>query len=336
MSEPPSSLPVTGAFEEHFTAAREFTLDETAVVVGEVGAFLELADKTIAVGDAFAHRVLRYGSQGELLATAGGKGEGPGEFMALSGIVEMSDGTILVVDQQLSRGTLLSPDLTLDSTMMILPRPTGSVVRSGDAVVFNVRTGRRQAGLMVWRGLGDIAAMGDAPTPESAIGMPYWDGFSTRHLAGTEGVIISAYGLTYPIHLLDRNLDLEWVLNSPPPGHRPPPAVERGEFAGSGAQTRLREWMESFDLITGLFVMRTNLLGVVHGVMSMNHTTGRIHRTHERLDIYDLPTRRKIAENIRLPTDSRVLGGGRDGFYLLVGNPPSDWRIVEAQPRRSN
>lgn len=296
--------------------------------IGSIGSVAETAERGLLVTDRFASRVLSYDVRGRLLARAGARGGGPGEFMTIGGVVALSDGGALVIDPELARATFLGPSLAIDSTRMVFPPPTGEVDAVGSRYVMTVRSQRRQIGLATWTNAWEREALVEAPTPAHAIGVPYWEGFATRKLVVAGPTIAVSYSLGYPIFLLNRDLETVGTLEMSPAGYRPPPVLEPGAFVGAGSRARVDAWMNSFDAIANLTTVADSLLIVIHGKMSINHATGRAETTHERMDVYHVVEQAKVAEGIPLPTGARVLGGGSDGVYMLVSGPPYPWTIA--------
>jgi len=64
------------------------------------------------VSDLFAHRILVFEPCGTLSFTIGGRGEGPGEFGRVGGMVVAPGDTLLVTDAALSRYSVFAPDGT--------------------------------------------------------------------------------------------------------------------------------------------------------------------------------------------------------------------------------
>jgi hypothetical protein len=81
-------------------AAHEFHRVQDATV---------LADGAIAVADGGSREVRFFSASGEFLATMGGEGEGPGEFMSLHKIDAFRGDSLLVFDNWLGRATVLNP-----------------------------------------------------------------------------------------------------------------------------------------------------------------------------------------------------------------------------------
>jgi hypothetical protein len=66
---------------------------------------------------------LVYGSNGKLLTTIGRRGEGPGEYRAPTFVAPLVGDSVLIVDSQLLRGTVLDADFKLSRTIQFPLRP---------------------------------------------------------------------------------------------------------------------------------------------------------------------------------------------------------------------
>jgi hypothetical protein len=64
----------------------------------------------VYVADSGNHRIHKYSPDGELLASYGRKGQGPGEFQIMGGIAIDNEGRIHVADRSTNRLKVLSPD----------------------------------------------------------------------------------------------------------------------------------------------------------------------------------------------------------------------------------
>ena len=77
---------------------------EDVLTVGDPDAFGQIADLVVDAGgniyvlDGYNKKVLRFAGSGDLLATAGGEGGGPGEFRFPSAIAIFQDTTLFVLD----------------------------------------------------------------------------------------------------------------------------------------------------------------------------------------------------------------------------------------------
>ncbi|MDX1579231.1 MAG: 6-bladed beta-propeller, partial [Gemmatimonadota bacterium] len=67
-------------------------------VFGEVAALAVAEDRTIYVADGVALEIRVFGADGSFRFAFGGKGEGPGEFEHIDGLVIEPDGTLAVRD----------------------------------------------------------------------------------------------------------------------------------------------------------------------------------------------------------------------------------------------
>lgn len=70
-----------------------------------------------------AHEIRLYSNDGNYLQTIGRRGEGPGEFSAISDIRTSSDGRVHVVDRGLGRITILDRRLSLEGIVNLPARP---------------------------------------------------------------------------------------------------------------------------------------------------------------------------------------------------------------------
>jgi hypothetical protein len=136
------------------------------------------------------------------------------------------------------------------------------------------------------------------------------------------------YSFSYPIVVLDKDGSRIGAFGRASVDYRPPPSVPSGTFAGSGSADRVEAWLGSFDVVAGLAVIADSLLVLTHGVLERSRGSGRVTTVHKTLDIYELSSQRKVAEDIRLPPGARVLAGGSNGLYVLVGGPPDPWTVA--------
>jgi hypothetical protein len=199
----------------------------------------------------------------------------------------------------------------------------------GDAVLVTSASGARGTAVTLlgkdWLPVWSIPA----PRPGSVQQYPYWDSYAATLAAATAEMFVTGYSLRYPMYLHDKGGHLLDSLTSAPPSFRPAPVLARGALAGPDAPQRIDEWLSSFDVISDLAIVQEELLVVVHGMLQRTATSRTAHE-HRRVDVYHLASRSKLAEDIPLPTGSRVLGGGH-GLYLLTSQPPEPWTIRRAE-----
>lgn len=293
-------------------------------LLAEVGPFAEAKNGDLLIGDALQPRVRRYAPNGRLIASFGAYGSGPFEFRRVSGIVERSDGRVLVVDPVLGRITVLSSSLEPDSSFVQLPRPQGSVSRFANGLLLTTAAGDRATSVTYIR---DDARGGwtvPAPSPGPPMSFPYWGSIARILLAASAREFVIAYSLLYPIFVY--NADGEVVDSLPrPASFREASVPEPGAFSGPEASERLARWLASFDVITDLAVLDDSLVIVTRGAIR-SAATNRFETLHDRVDVYHLNSRSILAQDLPLPTGSRVLGGV--GYlYLLSTEPPGPWTI---------
>lgn len=89
-----------------------------------VSSATRLADGTVVIADAGASQLRAFGSDGDLLWTAGREGEGPGEYRNI-GWVRAHGDSLAVYDRSLGRLTVLGLDGVLIRTVNLRPAPGG-------------------------------------------------------------------------------------------------------------------------------------------------------------------------------------------------------------------
>jgi hypothetical protein len=80
------------------------------LLFGRVAGFNRMRDGRFAVGDAMGPWVRIYDPDGTLSETIGGPGEGPGEFINFSALHSYAGDSLLVVDYEGGRWTVLDPE----------------------------------------------------------------------------------------------------------------------------------------------------------------------------------------------------------------------------------
>lgn len=320
-----------GGFEEVFEWGRRMVLEDPADhLLGELDLVVETHDQGLLVTDRVAPILRKYSASGALIAEFGTPGDGPFELRRVGGVAEGADGRVAIVDPRLGRITVLTPSLERDTLIRPSSTPSGVVIRVGDRFVGAAAPGERRLALSAWSG--EWSSLWEMQLPSSApvLENPYWGSVAATNLAAFDGGFAVGLSLLYPIFLVDPEGQVIDSLGIPPASFRRVPVVERGAFS-PGSTDRMNAWLASFDVIAALSVVQDSLLVVTHGVMSL--ARAGINTRHDRVDIYDIGSRRKVAEDIALPQGSRVLAGG-SGLYLLVGQPPDPWAIAVANLRR--
>jgi len=302
-----------------------FLDDPGSSPLGDIGFLVEAENGDLLVADRILPRIRRFSQTGAMIAEYGLPGEGPEEMLRVSGIVETERG-VAVADSRLARVTLLDDSLRYVDTEYPRPRPIGRAARFNPSTPLLVTaTGERSSAVTKW---------GPGWTPDWSVSLPrtfaiwerpYWGGVTSLEVASSSELLVMAASTYYPLYVVDERGRVIDSIASSPATFREIPVVDRGHFTGPSAMQRQREWLASFDVITGLNVIDDRLLVVTHGFMSSS-ATGMFERTDTRIDVYDLDTRDKLVEDVPLPRGGRVIGGGQV-LHLLVSSPPDHWII---------
>jgi len=300
--------------------------------IAQIGVVDILPDGKILLGDRFLPRVRLYDASGRFLAGQGRFGEGPFEYQRIQGVAADSEGRIFVEGFRAGHGTLLTPTLEPDTTLGLPGGSIGSefVARFRDGVI---RSGLWQEGTWLYfRAPDGSEPWRIAAGPERIWQVPYWSGVTRFHAAELGDSLFVANSLLYPVTIYDGQGRPIGEIGEPPPSFRPAPELEPGAFAfteggGAGMGNRVRDFLESFTVVTGVHVVEERWLVVVHGVMGTDPPMPPF-RTYDRyIDVYDLRSGRKVVEDVPLPPESRVLGGGPH-LHLLLAEPPDPWTIA--------
>ena len=155
------------------------------------------------------------------------------------------------------------------------------------------------------------------------------------HAAVAGDSVYAMAGLLYPATILNAAGDSVGTIGTPPAGFRRVPELEPGALAftaeeGPGAQTgnRIKRLIESFDLVTSMDIVDGNRLVLTVGRLNPAKPWFPFEPLDVSVEAYDRHTGQKLFENVRLPEDSKVLGGGRYLYVLLSPRIPP-WRIAK-------
>ncbi|MFW5905207.1 MAG: 6-bladed beta-propeller, partial [bacterium] len=96
---------------------------------GRVVGFEVLDDGRMVIADGVSNQIRIYSPSGQRLATLGGRGEGPGEFVGLSGLLVRAD-SLIVLDEAVQRLTVLHLEGEVLRTARIAgaPRALGALI----------------------------------------------------------------------------------------------------------------------------------------------------------------------------------------------------------------
>lgn len=78
-------------------------------VFGRIAGVARLSDGRLAVADATAHEIRFFAADGSFLSRAGRKGAGPGEYKYFSAMLKLPGDSLLIIDHEGGRLTVLSP-----------------------------------------------------------------------------------------------------------------------------------------------------------------------------------------------------------------------------------
>lgn len=324
----------TTSFDVHFaTVARISLAQDTTAPLGDVGVVAQASNGDLVIADALVPHLMRFDSQGNLVARFGTYGDGPFEFRSIQGVLEDPDGNVVVVDPQRSRITILDAALRPDTAFLLFPRPRGPIFRMGDGYLLSTVSAPRVATYTRMTRRWSAVWTVPSPMPADAGLNPFWGSYSLSHVAASDELAVTAYSFLYPVHVYDRRGVLIDSIGSPSPAFRPATVVQPGAFAGPGGEERRDQWLRSFDVIADVAIVADSFLVVTHGGRRVPPDGGRTWTEYERLDVYHLPSRSKISEDVPFPEGGRVVGSGPGGLLLLVSQPPDPWTILRVLPR---
>ncbi len=322
-ADPSGGRPRTVPFGDALEFVAALQLAEPRPPLGELGAVVQRDDGGLYLIDPYVRRVLAYDALGALEGEQGRPGQGPGEYMWLLGLTRGEDGRVFVTDTRNTTLTVLDAELRPD-TVIRTGLTLGPLVATAGRLVVCAYPGRSGKYVHVMSPDG-VRGRAFYELPAPIIKNPYWSSFHQVHLAASGERIVVSNGLLYPLVVYNLEGDSVGVMGSAPPSFRPIRVVEAGAFTGTSGAVALRAFLESFRTIAGLYVVAEDYLVVVHGRMRRN-LAGALSSSHESLDVYHLPTGRKLYEDIVLPEGARVLAGGST-LAILASSPPQPWRI---------
>lgn len=284
---------------------------------------------TVAVLDPMMHRVRLHDRSGKLLAWRGGpdRGDGPGEFNVPMSIEWDGLGGLWVSEQLNPRITRLTGGLEVDTLVTF---SEGIIVNQIDRITDGrllFRMPGRPDGfqLVIYDVLaGTLEAFKE---PHARAREPYWVQFGGETPSASEAFIVSAFSMEYPIQVFTPDGELvDDSLGSEPGSWRQASLPGRGAFAigpGGGVRSNPGEWRRSFTRVAHTKVIGASCLLVVHEVPDPDEPTMLI--IDHRADLYHIPSRRKLAEDMELP--GSLVGATGSSLAFLVDMAPAPWTI---------
>ena len=325
------------AFEEVFELVEVIEVGEDpSDSIADLGEFFERRDGGFVIADRFLPRVRTYREDGSLAAAFGRFGDGPWEFRRIRSVAELADGRIVVTGAQSGALTFLTPDLTPHSMLLVENYVPGTVLPIGPDIVFGGIGRDVYAADMdgLYHRLVDSTVTWSSWNTLAAT-MPYWNGLGRAHAAVGGDSVYAMAGLLYPATILNGAGDSVGTIGTPPAGFRRVPELEPGALAftagqGPGAQAgdRIKRLIESFDLVTSMDIVDGNRLVFTVGRLDPAKPWFPFEQLDVSLEAYDRHTGQKLFENVRLPENSKVLGGGKY-FYVLLSPRIPPWRIAK-------
>ncbi len=327
--------PVGAVLEESFEFRGTITLEELpGDSIGDVESFFETPDGDLLLGDRYSPRVRRYTADGAHLGATGSFGDGPFEFRSIMGVVEDERERVLVVGFAHPRVTILTSSLEPDTLLTLGVNPYGAIFPTpGGFVVGVLGYTIDEWTFAAFDGTGRPRWLLPSPLPERVREEPYWSSVSYPSAANSSSYLFVANAVTYPIQVFDLEGTFLHELGFPPPSFAPVTPVPIGAFPQGSLSPGFSDWVTSFTTIGLIAVVSDQFLVVAHQER-IALDQGVFRYEHRSLDVYDILTRTKILEDVRLPADSRVIAGGtylfvlHDASGLIPGQTISRWSVV--------
>ncbi len=331
--------PLRAALDEAFETEVVITLGEDPQdSIATPGIFRERADGGFLLSDRQLPRVRSYDARGRLEAAFGRFGEGPFEFRRINGLTETARGRVAVLGSA-PRLTYLTANLVPDTIVQLPGIPSG-IEQIGSDLLVGIKLFTEatrgvsrfvQQPRLLHRLVADEIAWSAYTFPFIPLERPYWASLVRFSFDVAGDSIYMAYSLRYPVTILNAAGDSIGAIGVPPGTFQPVPVFEPGAFNPGAYPTQMPELLGGRGTISHIAVVGSHLV-VVHGRFGYPESGGPFGAYHSSLDIYDRYTGRKLYEEVPLPEDSRVLGGGRH-LYLLQNSSFPPWRIAKLSLR---
>lgn len=320
---PPAVAP-TAEFGEVFEPAGRTTLEEPErEVVSNVRTVAVRDDGLLAVADPRQDRVRLYDAAGDLIATVGGSGSGPGELDFPGDVVFDARGRLYVAESGQPRVSRFGRDLAFDTLFRVedayFPTEIGS---PGDRlIVYANRPDPGAESLRIYTPRGE-AVESFHPERDEYGTVPYWGSASRRVMAVSSSRVVAGGNLLYPFPVYDTAGALRDSIGTPPESWEPPPRPDPGEFTGPDQMKQFEKWRRTFTTVDNLAIYRDSLLVVAHKELAPDVIA--YEEATYRADVYRLGNGRKLVEDVLLP--GRMLRGG-EHLHLLLSSPPGPWTV---------
>jgi len=313
-----------------FSLTASFDLEEEEVYpIGGLRSFYETMSGDLLIGDQYLPRVRRYDDNGGLIAAWGRFGDGPFEFRRVSDVAEDDTGAVLVIDSYALRITVLTRNLEPDR-FLPLSRPPFTIQPVGGGVAVGLLVTSSATPVFEWVDGAGAFGWSAYHKPNEIYARPYWSSFAGTVVSSSDRELYIGVSLFYPIEAFGADGTTVDSFGHPPPSFSKITPVEPGAFTGGLMSPGIGEWLANFTVIDGLYVLQDSLLVVPH---ARKKSSGNIFPTNEQyaFDVYDLADRMKIAEDVELPPDMRIVGAGQS-LYTLDESSPGIFRIGRWTP----
>lgn len=313
----------TAAFEQLFREDERIVLEESdPALIAEITGFTVGLDGRIAVADRLSNRVYVYDSDGTLLASLGGLGEGPGEFDIPVDAAFGPDGELYVAETGNGRISRFGPGFAYDTAFRTEDayHPSRVDVLEDRLLVYVARETPGGEALRIYTSRGQLL---DAFHPKRAEyrTVPYWSASAFDRLAVSESHVVAGGNLLYPFARYDRAGTFVDSVGTPPSNWVQAPRPERGRFAGPDRWERYTKWQRTFTTVSALAIYRDSLLLVAH--KELDPEILAYEEASYTLDAYRL-SGEKLVERVPLP--GPLLAGG-ERAYLLLSRAPEPWTV---------
>ncbi len=334
--KPPAGV----ALEEVFETEAVITLGEDPQdSIATPGIFAERVKSGFLLSDGRLPRIRSYHEDGRLAAAFGRFGEGPFEFQGINGLAETASGKIAVLGSRSGRLTYLTGELEPDTTVQLPGVPRGVIRMGDDLLVGMMRAAERpqdasrffRRPLLLHRLTDNEVAWSAYRYPFVPAERPYWISLVVFPFAVAGDSIYTASSVRYPVAVLNTAGDSIGEIGVPPASFDPLPVFEPGALAPGAYANQIPNLLGGHSTISQMAVVGSHLI-VVHG--RFGSEVG-FTEYHSSLDIYDRHTGRKLYEDVPLPENSQILGGGRH-LYLLADTRFPPWRIVKLSLREES
>jgi hypothetical protein len=177
------------------------SLDDEATAFGQIMDAKFGPNRSIYVVDMMNYRVRRYSYDGELLATIGRRGNGPGEFQLPWKMAVNDHDTLAVWDQRHLRFSIFDPEGELGRTFNVPARWNVSSIHhiAGDTLVVAGFGSGSEHGIHVLSVDGDIARSFGAVDVDSTVYTGFMGSLAGGHSDVHSGIIV--YGQKSPFRL---------------------------------------------------------------------------------------------------------------------------------------